>query len=197
MHSNNQKTGVHLEALLLFIVLFFSGSAIIPAIAVICYILVKNWKTKQQILKPGKKDIIAFFITLPCLIIVGSIMGYISSLSGQEAQITFSSPSNALGWILFCFSVVCSAYLEESFFRFYLLSKRDEMNLTTPAALLLSTALFSVCHIYLGTWGFINSIIAGLVLGIIFLKFNSLHGIAIAHILYNIAAYLTMDAGIF
>ena len=53
-----------------------------------------------------------------------------------------------------------------------------------------STMLFSICHIYEGPWGFLNSALSGLVLAFTFLRFRSLHGVAIAHALYNILAYV-------
>jgi len=87
-------------------------------------------------------------------------------------------------------SCLFAAYLEESYFRFYLLSKRHEMNMSDTSALLFSTALFSVCHIYEGPWGFTNAVLAGAFLGFIFLRYNSLHGIAIAHGMYNISVFV-------
>jgi membrane protease YdiL (CAAX protease family) len=50
--------------------------------------------------------------------------------------------------------------------------------------------LFSICHIYEGPWGFLNAALSGVVLAYAFLRFRSLHGVAIAHALYNILAYV-------
>ncbi|MDR2542307.1 MAG: CPBP family intramembrane metalloprotease [Treponema sp.] len=204
---------IYLEALILYIILFFSGSAagrtlqaailfsissqileillfFIPSIAVIWYILARNWKTERRVIKPGKKDLIVCLISFPILLIIGAIMGIISTFTVPAAQTMPFSPSDISGWIFLSFSCICLAYLEESFFRFFLLSKRNEMGMNAAAALLVSTALFSLCHIYLGPFGFLNSVIAGLILGFIFLKSGSLHGIAITHGLYNITAYV-------
>jgi len=52
--------------------------------------------------------------------------------------------------------------------------------------LVFSVILFAVCHIYEGPWGFLNAVISGAIFGFVFLRYNSLHGIAVAHALYNI-----------
>jgi membrane protease YdiL (CAAX protease family) len=83
-----------------------------------------------------------------------------------------------------------AAYLEETFFRFYLLTRRDELGLDAAPALALSVILFSVCHIYEGPWGFLNAVISSAFLGFIFLRFKALHGIAIAHGCYNLSVYI-------
>lgn len=201
---------IYIEALILYIVLFFSGSPavtvsaefsitaeigkvllyIIPSIALIWYLLSRNWKTEYSTVKPGKHDLIAGLITLPCLLITGFTVALMASLTGSPAmEVSLHTPASTAQWVILCVSCILAAYLEESFFRFYLLSKRHDMNLKAPLALFFSTALFSICHIYEGPWGFLNAAIAGLFLGFMFLRYNSIHGIAIAHGLYNIAAY--------
>jgi membrane protease YdiL (CAAX protease family) len=87
------------------------------------------------------------------------------------------------------FSCILAAYLEESFFRFYILSRRDELKLSAIPAMIVSVALFSICHIYEGPWGFLNAFLSAVILAFVFLRYNALHGIAIAHGLYNIAVY--------
>ncbi|MCL2805314.1 MAG: CPBP family intramembrane metalloprotease [Treponema sp.] len=196
---------VYIEALILYIILFFSGSGsaegissqimrillfFIPSIALIWYLLSRNWKIEYWIVRPRKKDLFAALITFPVLLATGSVIALISSITSGSAALSISSPDTFAGWLVLCISIILAAYLEESFFRFYLLSKRKEMNLSSPAALALSTALFAVCHIYEGPWGFLNAVISGLFLGFVFLRYNTFHGIAIAHGLYNITAYV-------
>jgi membrane protease YdiL (CAAX protease family) len=94
-----------------------------------------------------------------------------------------------VSWCILVISCLSTGYLEESYFRFYLLSKREEMGLGPHRAVVVSTLLFSFCHIYEGPWGFLNAAISGIVLCVIFLRFRSLHGIAIAHALYNILIF--------
>jgi membrane protease YdiL (CAAX protease family) len=64
------------------------------------------------------------------------------------------------------------------------------MKLGTKSALVISVALFSICHLYEGPWGFLNAVLSGTFLCLIFLKFRAFHGNAIAHGMYNIAVYI-------
>jgi len=204
--------GIYIEALILYVVLFFSDSTgkftngggagfstaaelirifiyTVPSIALIWYLLLKVRRLREWDIMPGKKDLISGLITLPCLLITGFAIASISSIGGTAAQVSLQSPSTAPQWIVLCISCVSAAYLEESFFRFYLLSRREELKLNAASALVVSVALFSICHIYEGPWGFLNSVLSGTLLAFIFLRYKSLHGIAVAHGLYNIAVY--------
>ena len=197
---------VYLEALILYLLLFLSGGRtaafsissqiikislfFIPSIALIWYLITRKWKLEYWIIRFGKKDLTGFLIALPCLLITGLSISFTASLTSGVKAPPLPSPLGVAGWITICVSCIFAAYLEESYFRFYLISKREELNLNAPAALAVSTVLFALCHIYEGPWGFLNAFIAGLILGFIFLKFNSFHGIAIAHGIYNITAFI-------
>jgi len=207
--------GIYIEALILYILLFFSGSAAIitgtgtqaaefsvrgelvkillyciPALALIWHLIIKSWKIEYFLIRPGRKDLKAGLITFPCLLIIGfTVTTAAAIIGGTPAQIV-QSPSAPFEWVLLCISCLLFAYLEESYFRFYLLSKRTELNLSSQSALIFSVALFSICHIYEGPWGFLNSVISGTFLCFMFLRYNSLHGIAAAHALYNITIYI-------
>lgn len=64
------------------------------------------------------------------------------------------------------------------------------MNLGVISALIISVALFSICHIYEGPWGFLNAVFSGTFLCLIFIRHKAFHGNAIAHGMYNIAVYI-------
>jgi len=207
--------GIYAEIIILYILLFFSGSAAfltgsgaegavfsvkgeitkilfycIPALALIWHLIIKSWKIEYFLIKPGRKDLISGLIVFPCLLITGFSVTAASSIIGAApAQFALHSPSSAIEWAVLCVSCFLFAYLEESYFRFYILSKREELHLSSQSALIFSVALFSICHIYEGPWGFLNAVISGTFLCFIFLRYNSLHGIAIAHGLYNISVY--------
>lgn len=207
---------IYLEALILYIVLFLSGSVFsivhsagetvyfsstaelariftynIPSLVLIWYLLTRIKPLKSWDIIPGKKDLISGFLAFLCLFITGITIAFISSyVSGTSAQTTLSSPSTVHGWVILCFSCISAAYLEESYFRFFLLSRRDELRLGVTKALAVSAALFSICHIYGGPWAFLNAALSGVFLGIIFLRYQAVHGIALAHGIYNIAVYL-------
>jgi len=208
--------GIYIEALILYILLFLHGSLafftnveaqsanssvtvqllyiftyLIPALALIWHLLFKEQKLEIWAIRPGKKDFAAFFITFPCLLITGVVVTLVSTyISGSSQNIMPNLPSNPIEWGFLLITCILSAYLEESYFRFYLLSKREELNLNAASALAFSVILFSICHIYEGPWGFLNAVISGTILGFVFLWNNSFHGIAIAHAMYNISIYI-------
>jgi len=208
---------IYIEFIILYVVLFLSGSAgaaitnaatgvegfsatvelariflySIPSLALIWYLLLKVKKAENWDILPGKKDLVSGLVALPCLFITGSVIAFISSyIGGASAQVLLHSPSTLMEWVILCFSCIFAAYLEESFFRFYILARRDELKLNAPSAMVVSVALFSICHIYEGPWGFLNAALSGTFLCFLFLRYKSLHGIAGGHALYNISVYV-------
>jgi membrane protease YdiL (CAAX protease family) len=164
----------------------------LPALALIWYLLLKVKSRREWgIGLPGKNDVISAVLALPALILIGMTIGIVSSHVGE---IVYGSrllpPQDRISWIILVISCLSTGYLEESYFRFYLLSKRDEMGLGPHRAVVVSTLLFSVCHIYEGPWGFLNAALSGVLLSVIFLRFRSLHGIAFAHALYNVLIFV-------
>ncbi|MCL2139707.1 MAG: CPBP family intramembrane metalloprotease [Treponema sp.] len=164
----------------------------IPAIALIWYLLlkVKNFKD-WGIGMPQKKDIFALLISLPALVLISITIYFVSSFIDPNTMPVNRQlpPQTVFSWSILVFSCICSAFLEESYFRFYLLSKREDMKLNTNTAVILSALLFSYCHFYEGPWGFLNAALSGVVLSFTFLRFRSLYGITAAHALYNILAF--------
>ena len=206
--------GAHIEALILYLVLFFSGtfgqvpsaetipfSAAaelvrivlynIPSLALIWHLLLKSRSLKSWgIGPPGRKDLLPGLLTLPALILIGFIIAVVSPYLGGSPAPGIAPPASVPAWIILAFSCISTGYLEESFFRFYLLSKREALRLGASQAALLSALLFSLCHLYEGPWGFLNAALSGIVLAFVFMRYRSFHGIALAHGLYNMFVYM-------
>ncbi|MCL2209266.1 MAG: CPBP family intramembrane metalloprotease [Treponema sp.] len=200
---------IYIEALLLFIIIFFSGPQTaaegfsvtaelqkiflysVPSIALIWFMILRVKQVKDCKIKPCKNDIISCLIAFPCLLIIGFAAAFSSSYFGETLmRMPARSPSTAAGWAILSLSCIFAAYLEESFFRFYFLARRDELKLNAVSAVFFSAVLFSICHIYEGPWGFLNSLFSAVILAFIYLRFQSLHGIAFAHGFYNITAFI-------
>jgi membrane protease YdiL (CAAX protease family) len=164
----------------------------IPSLALVWYLLLKVKNAKEWgISLPGRKDLIPFALTLPALALIGLTISAGSRIFETAPTETFhlAPPQDGASWTILVISCISTAYLEESFFRFYLLSKREELGLGPHRAVLVSSLLFSFCHIYEGPWGFLNAALSGVLLAFFFLRFRSLHGIACAHALYNVLAF--------
>jgi membrane protease YdiL (CAAX protease family) len=208
------KFGTYIEPLILYAVLFFrlpgAGQTAeiiefssyteiiriffynIPSLALIWYLLLKtrrlaNWGVGFS----PKRDLVSLGLALPALVCIGLTVSRVSPfVDGIPTGPRFLAPQDTVSWVILAFSCLSTGYLEESFFRFYLLSKRTDMGIGPHRAVLISTLLFSVCHIYGGPWGFLNAALSGIVLAFVFLRFRSLHGISAAHALYNILVYV-------
>jgi membrane protease YdiL (CAAX protease family) len=208
------RFGTYIEPLILYTVLFFQIPGTVPmaeivefspyteiiriflynlpSLALIWYLLLKtrrlgNWGVGFS----PRRDLISLGLSLPALVLIGLTVSKVSPyISGISSGPRFLPPGDAVSWVILVFSCLSTAYLEESFFRFYLLSRRAEMGIGPNRAVLISVLLFSVCHIYAGPWGFLNAALSGVVLAFVFLKFRSLHGIAVAHAMYNILVYV-------
>ena len=222
MSKKEKTTSILLEPLLLYLVLFFPGlggfgdgantgtipfSAIrelsqtlhytLPALALIWYLILKkkSLSFSPGKLKPDRKDAYSFLFGFPGLILIGAgislIITRLSLSSPQELQ----GPYNIPGWITLIFSCLGTGYLEESYFRYYLLRKLEERVSKIPRVIF-SVLLFALCHAYEGPWGILNAALAGLLLSFLFERCRSLHGIALAHACYNALVYALGNYGL-
>jgi membrane protease YdiL (CAAX protease family) len=164
----------------------------VPSLLLVWHLLLRTNSLKAWgITLPQKKDFAALSLAFPALLLIGMTISLVSQHFRVETAgpgIVF--PETAASWVVLAFSCLLSAYLEESYFRFYVLSKRAELGIGPHRAVLVSMLLFAFCHAYEGPWGFLNAALSGVALAFLFLRFQSLHGIAVAHALYNISAYV-------
>jgi hypothetical protein len=201
---------VVLEALLLYCILFLPGAlrgesppvpAVfsinrelmriiaynLPALALIWYL----WRRGKALPLPSWADLFAFLWAFPSLILISlSISAAAAHFPGQSQGFMAGAPSGAAGIAVMVFSCLSTGYLEESYFRYYLGEKIREMGLASWVFMLISCVLFGLCHLYEGPWGTMNSVLAALILGLIYIRFRCLHGLALAHGLYNAVVYL-------
>jgi membrane protease YdiL (CAAX protease family) len=165
----------------------------VPALALLWYLILekKSLKPAENRLKPGVRDIYPFLLGFPCLVLTGlGISLLINRFSPFSLPPRIEAPSNALGWTVMAFSCLGTGYLEESYFRFYLLEKLEVVSPCRWIGIFLSVFFFSLCHIYEGPWGILNACLAGFILAVLYERFRSLHGIALAHGAYNAFVYV-------
>ena len=167
----------------------------LPSLALLWY-LISDRKGFQALAgeKPQKSDFFTLSAGLPGLILIGLGISFLvlhfPDYQGLTPPPRVEVPINAAGWIVMVFSCLGTGYLEESFFRYYLLNVLEKPVPNSIFRIILSTALFSLCHIYEGPWGILNAVLAGILLSVLFVRFRSLHGIAWAHGCYNIFVYI-------
>jgi len=88
-------------------------------------------------------------------------------------------------------SSLAVGYREEIFYRSYLTVRGREIGLSPPVIVAASSLLFAAGHWYQGLAGFVTALVIGAALGVVFLWRGSLHGVAVAHGLYNAAVLLS------
>ena len=157
----------------------------IPALALVFYILLTSGAAIPR-LKIKLRDLGWAFIGLSGLAIIASLLGFIMN-SQNQAAFEYKTPANLLAWFVLVLSLISVAYLEEAYFRLYLFYRLD---ISLKSIFFLSVLFFGLSHLYEGLWGFLNAILAGAFLSVLFLKTKSFHGIAWAHGLYNILVYM-------
>lgn len=161
----------------------------LPSLALLLYII-SDRKGLSGLKALNKRAIQPFLIALPGLIIIGVSLSVLAGLfAGETAPPRVEGPANFSGWIVMVFSCLATGYLEETYFRHYLLSSLKTAVPNTAVRILFSTALFAFCHMYEGPWAILNAAFAGILLSLLFIRFKSLHGLALAHAGYNIFVY--------
>ena len=144
--------------------------------------------------KPCREDFLTLAVGFPGLACIGLCISFFTWLFSAYPELKvppgIEAPANTAGWIVMVFSCLCTGYLEESYFRYYLLTKLKKQIPQEVIRVIFSTALFSLCHFYEGPWGVLNAILAGILLSALFIRCKSLHGIAWAHAAYNIFVYI-------
>ena len=163
----------------------------LPAMALLLYII--SEKKDLSALKaatPQKRDLLPFAAGLPGLIIIGLFVSLLVSLfSGLASPARVQGPSGFFAWSVMIFACLGTGYLEETYFRYYLLTKLEKIIPYLPLRIAFSTVLFALCHMHEGPWGVLNAALAGVFLSVLFIRYRSLHGIAFAHAGYNIFVY--------
>ena len=212
--------GSLLEPIILFLVLFFPGvyssgiaglntetipfmvfrelsrtlTYTLPSLALLWYLIAGKTSAPKLKVKLKKGDLISFAAGFPALILIGLgntiLVSLISHSERFATPLRIETPASAVGWVVLVFSCLCSGYLEECYFRYYLLTKLENSSTPQVINILFSAVLFSVCHIYEGPWGFLNALLAGIFLALLFTRYRSLHGIAWAHAAYNLFVYV-------
>ena len=165
----------------------------VPAGALIWYLILekKSLQVFPGDLKIGKTDAVSFAWGFAGLILTGVIISVLmNAVNPFETPPRVKAPGNLLGWTILVFSCAGTGYLEESFFRFYLLQKLEDWVPSRPVKIIFAVLLFALCHGYEGPWGILNAALAGILLSVLYEKFRTIHGISWAHALYNIFVYV-------
>lgn len=164
-----------------------------PALLLVLFFLIRGSRPGLRgISRPCIKDGIAAAAAFAGLIIAASLSGWLGDLfPGCDAGSALEAPRTVPAWLAVILACALTGYLEESFFRAYMLTRLSDAGLGGARAVFMSVTLFSICHLYEGPWGVVNAALAGSVLSAAYLYRRSLHGPAWAHAVYNLFVYVS------
>jgi membrane protease YdiL (CAAX protease family) len=96
-------------------------------------------------------------------------------------------------WLILLFALI-TGYWEELFFRAYLLTRFEQLQIPLRYSLILSALVFMMGHLYMGFMGLLIAAVMGTGLCLLFLKTKSLHVIALTHAFYNFMVLFAAQA---
>lgn len=144
---------------------------------------------------PLPKNILWIFFILVVAIGISSLFSFLSQLFPLSAFLEKKVPIEKTSFqlqnpFLIMLLLLTSAYMEELFFRGYLLDSLQK-ELLFPHAMVISSLLFSLGHLNQGFWGIPATFCLGVLFCIMKERSQNLHIVAISHWLYNgIAIFL-------
>lgn len=143
--------------------------------------------------RPVTRDLIVAALGLVLTYLVAVLLGAVASLLANPGMM-----QSTVAWSfsryevlpLVMISTLAIGYREEIFFRAYLADRAPELGVHPRTALYAGALIFGLGHIYQGPGGFLLATVLGAVFAEIYLRTRSLHGIAVAHGMFNLIALL-------
>ncbi len=147
---------------------------------------------------PDRSDLFATIIGLSATWVTVGLVSVAAGLIGAGTD----AMQPAVSWTfdryelipLAAISTLAIGYREEVFFRAFVADRAEEAGFDARAALGVAALVFAIGHVYQGLAGFVVSLAIGAVLAAVYYRTRSLHGVAIAHGLYNLLVLLAAGA---
>ncbi len=163
----------------------------LPALVLVLFISRESLRA-EPFARPSRGDAAYAAGAFGVLVMLSWTLGLAAATSSADlSEAYLEAPIGFFGWSTALISCLVTGYLEESYFRGYLLSKLEELGVSGPRTILVSVVLFALCHLYEGPWGLVNAAAAGTALSLLFLRRRTVHAAAWAHAAYNAFVYLT------
>jgi uncharacterized protein len=128
-----------------------------------------------------------FAVLLPVAMLAGIVDGRDVGSFSDSFRWQFSRPVLIP---LVAVTTLLTGYREELFFRAHMLTRLEQLGVPPAMGVAASALLFSIGHVYQGIAGFAVALAIGIYLSAVFLRFRSLHLIAIAHGAYNFTSLM-------
>jgi uncharacterized protein len=147
-----------------------------------------RWRTARDVLR----DIgIALAFWIVALLILG-LVAVLLRFHGSREAVSAMAPEGAVQitlWILLCLT---AGFCEETIFRGYLQKQVHAWTGSAPAGIVLSAAVFGICHIYQGVKAVVVITVYGLLFGILAYRRKSMRPGMMAHALHDTVSGLAL-----
>ncbi len=148
--------------------------------------------------RPTAADLGAAIAAAAALLAVSSAMGWTISRLPEpvqrvlEPRIAPTAASTPAGFALLS---LVAGYREELFYRCYLVTRLAALGLPAAAAVALAALVFGFGHLYQGPAAVALAMLQAVAFGVLLLRGRSVHGLALAHALYNFAVLAWRQGG--
>jgi len=171
-----------------------ASSAIVRDVGLMCLVLFFAWRNGEPFRLFGwtKKNLwqdilIGVLLFIPFTGGIGYLEGALQSLGlSAPAEVpSYLLPSGKAEAILAMLLVTIVALAEEGIFRGYLIRRFNSITESVPAAIVISSVVFSLGHGYEGSAGLVTVAVTGAVLAIVYLWRKSLTAPIVLHFLQD------------
>ena len=205
--TNRYFIGFHIVAISIAFLLYFGIIALYAGLLIVLITLwSSNWNWELVSFKTStwrKSFKQSLILTVPVytatFIIHIVVEKYIGSADLSSFDAIRGNPDRLI--LIILFSWVSASLGEELFFRGYLLNQIKQLfhksKIRNFLAILLSSIVFSIAHLYQGIPGVIKIFLVGALLGIIFIKYKNLKLVILLHAIIDTTSLLLLYFEIF
>ena len=130
------------------------------------------------------------YLAFPCLFFARTALGFDLESDYHDAIADEVLPRSAsVTFAIILVTGIANGFTEEPTMRAWLIPKLEKQMSSQFAALMVSSWLFAICHLYQGRVGVAGTLAIGLIFGLYFLKFRRFWPLAIAHAAMDVIPY--------
>jgi hypothetical protein len=125
------------------------------------------------------------------IIVILSSFGFLKSFTDQIQNQVIRINNNHFSLILLnIIPIAFAAFVEELCFRSFLYINLNRIIVNKIKCIVIISILFSICHIYQGLFGIVQTFVLGMTLGFEFKRSKNIFLISIFHLIFNIVAFV-------
>jgi membrane protease YdiL (CAAX protease family) len=171
----------------------FENACIIFAVLYLIYRSGEPW-TKFGIKRPLLGDILLGGLLYLAAVLLWWFLSSFPDKSLRNPSEFYAPPRLATDYLLMIARFSATAFAEELVTRAYLITRLEFLLRSRVKAVVLSAAIFGSYHLYYGIWGFVDTMMLGLLYGVLYLLIRRIWPFAIGHLILDVIALLRIPA---